>query len=722
MTRLAATIVAVLVCLAPARAEEPATLSFAAGRQGSQPNTVTADDRTIRVDLAALPRGTAVYRAVLRPGRDETWESGHRNRPTRVTAAGSDDALALLPPRFVGFDATAAVRRAVQAGSGQVAFTVVSLPGYLPGETRLDVTCAARVRDPIPAVKALRARHRDGQTFLTWAEPDSPLTADEVTFKDWHALQARLAKDARQVRFRIYRGGRRITAATVRDAELIDEVGPLTCWDADYYGNSPRDEDRLFRYAVEDGKGPVPVGTGVYVHNPRQAGKAYYAVSVAVNGAENLSAFTADNATQEPVEETVGQGVPVLQRTLTPREFNYVEGPTLHYYVRWEAPPNSNVPSRPFDYLVALPAKTHEPIPAGLHLHCWGANLNGGYGWWYNAAQGAMLISTNQVPYDWWTGYHEHLGTWQSWGDGVVRDYTQRRLLSFLDWAGTRWRIDRNRVFTAGASMGGSGSPNLGIRHADRVAWVLSWVGVHTPARSPQFRGSYEQVYGLLDWKVPYQDGKTPAFQYFDDTWFLREDPGRDTPLICFANGKNDDGIGWPQARDYWRALQETRRPHVFVWGQAGHGQRALLPGAHRSERELGIAVRLNQTLPAFTRCSLDNDPGSGDPKDGDAEGQSNLYLVWVPGTAVEEAGEWAMDLRLNEEAPGDRCTVDVTPRRCQKFRPAAGTKLAWTARTLSGGKEIGSGEVNVDRWALATVPGVPVSKDGCRLVLRPTR
>ena len=81
-----------------------------------------------------------------------------------------------------------------------------------------------------------------------------------------------------------------------------------------------------------------------------------------------------------------------------------------------------------------------------------------------------------------------------------------------------------------------------------------------------------------------------------------------------FANGKNDTAIGWSQAHEFWKALQETRRPHVFRWGQAGHGQRALLPGDDPGERELGVDVRLDQTLPAFTRCCLDYNPGDGDP------------------------------------------------------------------------------------------------------------
>jgi hypothetical protein len=50
------------------------------------------------------------------------------------------------------------------------------------------------------------------------------------------------------------------------------------------------------------------------------------------------------------------------------------------------------------------------------------------------------------------------------------------------------------------------------------------------------------------------------------------------------------------------------------------------------------------------------------------------------------------------------------------------GTKLRWTARSLSGDKDLDSGEVTVDRSGLATFPGILVSKEGSRLILRPAR
>ncbi len=540
---------------------------------------------------------------------------------------------------------------------------------------------------------------------------------ERLQVREWVALREKYVVNSRQYRYRIYRSAVPITNATIGSAELVDEVDPLTGYDGDFHGISPKPDAIIPRYVVRDEAAPVPPGTAVYAHNPKTAGRAYYAVTLALDGEEDLEEFDRGRALGEPVTEEVGLGVPVLQRVEYPEEFNYVKKPKLLYYVRWESAPNANLPSRPIDYLVAVPPNRVEPAPVGLHLHCWGGSLEGGYGWWYDAGRGAILISTNQVPYDWWTGYHEHSGTWKSWREGVVRDYTQTRLISFLDWAMTQWKLDPTRVFTAGSSMGGSGSPSVALRRADRVAWCVSWVGVHRPAESPQFASSYERVYGRTEWRLPYQDRKAPAFEYFDDAAFLRQDPSRETPLIVFANGKNDKGIGWEQAREFWKALQETRRPHVFRWGQGGHGQRALLPGPAPGERELGIDVRLDRTLPAFTNCSLDDDPGTGDPETGAREGQSNLHLLWETETSADEVGRWSMVLKLNPNAPKDECTVDVTPRRCHQFRMREGMKAKW--RTLAaGGSELQSGEIAADRWGVVTVPGVRVNKQGNRLTL----
>jgi hypothetical protein len=708
-------IVAWLIVLAsPAPGQDAATLSFAQNHSGSHPRTISGD-RTIKIDLSALPDGVTIHRAVLRPGRIDSEAITHRDQPIRVTVEGGQEPLKLMGPRFVSFDVTAEVRAALASNARSVAFTLDAFPGYQLPHNRLDVTCSTRAKREIPAVTGLAAVHRAGQTILTWREPMLKDVPERLKVKEWVSLRETYVVNSRQYRYRIYRSAEPITAATIGAAELVDEVDPLTGWDGEFHGISPKPDAIVPRFSVRDEAAPVPPGTAVYAHNPKTAGRAYYAVKLALDGEEDLSSFDRGTALAEPVAEETGAGVPVLQRVEHPEEFNYVKGPRLQYYVRWESPPNANLPSRPIDYLVALPPKRVEPSPAGLHLHCWGANLEGGYGWWYDAAQGAILISTNQVPYDWWTGYHEHAGTWKSWREGVVRDYTQTRLLSFLDWAATQWKIDRTRVFTAGSSMGGSGSPSVALRRADRIAWCVSWVGVHRPAESPQFTSSYERVYGLTEWRLLFQDRKTRAFEYFDDAAFVRQDPGRETPLLVFANGKNDGAIGWAQAHEFWKALQETRRPHVFRWGQSGHGQRATLPGPNPGERELGIDVRLDRTLPAFTRCSLDDDPGNGDPTVGAREGQSNLHLYWETETSADEVGRWSMVLKLNKQAPKDECTVDVTPRRCLQFRAPEGTKVKWKT-------ELQSGEAVAEKGGVVTAAGVRVNKLGSRLTLEVVR
>jgi len=561
----------------------------------------------------------------------------------------------------------------------------------------------------------LQARHRAGQTLLTFGEVEPLVTDDAIPAVRLRELRREAEKRGR-VRYRVYRSNRPIQ--TVESLTPVAELPPLTGWNIDYYGDL-RPEHKALRYVVEEGGQPVSPQTGIWAYNPPQAGEAYYAVTAVIEGQENR-ALGPGNSLAAPIRETVGQGVPVLQRTEQPREFSYVRNPTLYYFVRWESPPNCSVQGKPIDYLVAVPESPAKPAPVGIHLHCWGGSLNGGYGWWYQAEQGHLLLASNQVPYDWWTGYHERY--WDgpadkdAWPQGVVRPYSQQRLLSFLDWMTERWEVDLARTHVAGSSMGGSGAPMFAIRHPERIAWAASWVGVHIPLQSPTFRSSYQNVYGLPEWNVKFEDG-TPVWDYFDDTWYLRKHPQAEIGLIAFSNGKNDGGIGWRQAVEFYRALQETRRPHIFVWGQQGHGQRAVLP-ISLSDRLMPLDLRTDQSQPALTRCSLDDDPGDGDPQHGAPQGQSNQYLFWETSDVVDTPDRWEMTVGLVDRAPQDSCTVDLTPRRVQRFKPQPGSQVRWTNRSLAAASDAFSGTALVDKLGLVTLPAVRIGKGKNRIIL----
>jgi pimeloyl-ACP methyl ester carboxylesterase len=567
-------------------------------------------------------------------------------------------------------------------------------------------------------VSQLKARHADGQTLLTWHEVHTPMIQESTSVADLKKLRARLDQE-KLLRYRVYRSKQPISS--VQGLKPIAEVPPLTGWNSDYYGIYPKPGVQALRYVVEEGQLPVAPGTGIYAHNPSEGGEAFYTVTVSMNGRENVT-VTKENALQTAIRETVGQGLPILQRVTKPESFQYIEKPILYYYVRWEVPPNSSVPSKPFDYLVAVPPKLAKPAPIGIHLHAWGGNLNEDYGWWYNAEKGAILIASNQIPYDWWTGYHELFWTGRplrskaDWEQGVVKAYSQRRMLSFLDWAATQWDTDRNRVFAAGNSMGGSGAIKLAVRFPRRIAWAVSWVGSHIPRQTPQFVDSYIAVYGDPEWKVAFEDG-SPVWDYFDDTWYLRRYPNRETSFITFSNGKNDSAIGWPQAVEFYRALQETKRPHLFVWGQDGHGQRAFMPQAG-GERLMPIDIRVDQSLPAFTRCSLDDNPGNGEPGNGNPAGQVNLYLYWETKGIVDDPDRWEITVGLIDAAPKDVSSVDITPRRLQSLRANPGERLRWTNTSLPHKKVIQSGEAVADQWGLITLHDITVGKGKNRIKL----
>ncbi len=437
--------------------------------------------------------------------------------------------VALAVNYALGGTASSGTHYTIAPASGQVVFSAGQTNGVitvtplcsaapeqsveltlLPGDYAIGAPsmAAGTLLERKAGVMGLQAVHRQGQTFLAWSEPDSPVQDPTLIYSDYLSLMTVWTP---KVKYRIYRSASPIT--TVAGLTPVGEAGPLSCWNSRSTETGQLASDieatyplAMVRYVVADGQQPLAPGTGLYVHNPQGGGplSGYYAVTQVTNGVENTQ-LHAGNTLAAPVAEALGQGTPVLQSTQSNVTFNFSTAARVHHYVRWEAPPHANAENKPNNIVVAIPPNVPTPTSLGMHLHSWGASPWGGYGWWFNAEAGSILVASDQIPYDWWTGYHEFYGKTAfgtAWTNGVVRPYSQRRVLSLADWAMTQWSIDSNRLFSAGNSMGGSGSPMLGIRHPDRVAWTVSWVGVHVPSNSPNFTDSYKLVYGEQAWNV----------------------------------------------------------------------------------------------------------------------------------------------------------------------------------------------------------------------------
>ena len=747
---------AILLCV-PAGAARGECVSETFGTAGNKasthPGALTIarakSGHVVSVDLSSIPPRATVYHASLvalrhRKGledRQDAWL-----RPVRLypLAPGREDVdpaaepLKIEGPWYRSFDVTRAVRKAL--GDRRVRFLVREFYRWIPQKTELRVTWEGKAPGLPQQVTGVRAVHRNGNTFITWKEIEKLVETDEITVGRLGEIRKALAgrDESRRVRYRILRHAEPITAVNAGRAALLAEIGPLSCANNDGgLGHFGRKKDTQNRFVIEEGKGKLPWGTGLYVHTTREKkGAFHYAVVTVVNGRANGKDLSAANAPAKPVKEKRSPWpVPVLQldKIAGRNEFGGVRGGArVRLYVTWNDEPFTNLPNMPYNWSVTIDEKRlARPAPVGLYLHEWGGTHVRTTWGWPGGRTGILVAGNDYPPQTWWYGWHEAKGTSRSWGEGKVHNYTERRVLAFLDWLATRWPVDPSRLFAQGGSMGGAGVYTFILRNGDRFAMARGNVGIANWTIRGHFTTALETCTGYLNWKIPASDAATVARRMNMARW-LRENPTVETPFLAAGNGKDDGAIGWRQAVTFFKALQETRRPHAVFWGLRGHG---TPPPSLRIDAKRDQAFRLDQTLPAFTRCSLDDDIGTATrlkkPKlatvhrqsrkdwfDGDSEGGFNLDLRWVTDEklVVDEPAAWEMTLFLAKACKADRCTVDVTPRRCRRFRAKPGQKLQWTVTSAADGKAVQSGTAVADKHGLVTAAKVPVLKAGSKL------
>jgi len=718
----------------------PGRLTIAPGTGGT----------VVAADLSAIPPDAKVCHALLIALRLDRGLEDRQDDwllPVLVYALPDDSKpLELDAPWYRSFDVTEAVRKAAAGKTREAKFLVKQFYRWSPEATELRVTHEGTAKDLPPQTAQVRAVHANGNTFVTWKEIEKLTDKDELTIGELFAIRKELAEKekTRQVRYRVLRHTQPITPANAAEAQVLAEVGPLSCANVDggldHWNRKNETQNRL---VIETGKGKLPWGTGLYVHTTTEKeGTFYYAVVTVLNGRANLKEISPANAPAEPaIEKASPIPVPVLQldKIAARNEFGGVrDGARVRLYVTWNAEPFTNLPNLYYNWCVAVDEKQlANPAPVGLYLHEW-AGTHVRTTWAWPGGRTGILVSGNDFPpQTWWYGWHEAKLTSRSWGTGKVHNYTERRVLAFLDWVATQWPVDKNRVFAQGGSMGGSGIYTFTMRNGDRFAMVRGNVGIANWTVRGHFTTALELCTGYLNWKpIPASDAPCVADRMNMAQW-LRENPAVETPFLAAGNGRDDGAIGWEQAVTFFRALQDTKRPHAVFWAHQGHGTPA--PDLRIDDKRTQ-PFRLDQSLPAFTQCSLDNDLGTGkklaQPKeiktrhsevrkdwfDGDPEGGLNLYLRWETDDLVDEPGKWEVTAFLTsgrDGAPKDECTVDVTPRRCQKFKCKPGEKFNWTNTGLADNKEVQKGTAVADRWGLVTAEGVVITKGKNRLVIQ---
>ncbi|MEM7677449.1 MAG: hypothetical protein AAF449_15730, partial [Myxococcota bacterium] len=305
------------------------TRSLTSHSRGSDPGRIEIVSDRLTIDLSPV-QGATVYRATLDPYLDP--------RPQRLTRRLIVDgvALTLLPPRKLTFDATAAVRLALEQGLSTL---VVDIENMEIESASLDILCDRPAVDLVPQATNPAVRHEQGDTMITFEEVDSPIVAAQSTFGQVRAARAANAPSGvDKTRYRIYRSLRPIDDfGDVIDAELIDEIQPLSGWGDEFAGfdiEENMDATPVGMLPVDDLTPALP-GTGIYVR--RHEGtttNAYYLVSTARDGAESFDAMEPVG----PVTESSGSGMALLTGQETydgPWVFTSDIFMRLDFYARW---------------------------------------------------------------------------------------------------------------------------------------------------------------------------------------------------------------------------------------------------------------------------------------------------------------------------------------------------------------------------------------------------
>jgi hypothetical protein len=606
-----------------------------------------------------------------------------------------------------------APRVAVSGGDGYVLWTDARAGGATPGlyAQRLPSGGPITVR-PF----GLTALHRDGQTFLTWVSPpDTGWT---------HRIYIRASPIT--------------TDADLAAAGLIGTVGDSSATDrrlSTLLGS-------LTTFRVDSAAARLAPNRGLFVTTAPTHRQVWYAVTSQLHGGpEDRHIVPGGNALVNPVEEFLGLPRPVYQRQIT------YQGTPSDVYTLWTwsrdtplFPAMSNRPSWPYDCGVRHGAPGG---PAFIRPHQRGGSFVGQMV--TGASDPAWLLglddyTLNSDVQTYWYGYHPQYNMASDANtpptSGRVVDYTNRRVLFTIAWWRRTFAFDTTSEYGFGYSLGGTYSMRLGFEHPELIAAVLSSSGKvdFSFERDPEplsafnvgmpYRESLSSLWGTTATNLPTSEGLPVYSEMNDDS--LAAHAGRDGVafMINFA-GRHDFTVGWAEKQGFYAAMETYRLGGIQYWDNRDHPSE-LYPAALAPMLSLPWLYRFKTNLswPAFSHCSANGDPGAFTLASGDSLGTINGYLDWDP-AVVDSALRWQVVLRtrgLNTlwgplPAP-ESLTVDVTPRRLQRFRPAMGLTVSWTATRLSDGAQVQSGTVGIDPQGLITVPGVKTFRGGTRLEL----
>lgn len=396
---------------------------------------------------------------------------------------------------------------------------------------------------------------------------------------------------------------------------------------------------------------------------------------------------------------------------------------------KWSYPPAQETGAEQQNqnsFYVVLPSKPQENAPLYVVLHSANRTAYDYLGYAFlnrkldakddpatamtNVPDGFYGLYLNSTNAEWW-GWSQAKENLRHEMEGPVP--AERRVLDTIEWVVEHYKIDRNRIYLAGVSMGGNGTLAIGMAHGDVFAAVRATVPAGTGYAS-YLAGGF---------------APSPAFDASSaerDAWVWRASGvGRADPpvIVDFSSPLDSWSITQPALV---QAAQAGHLPLVLTWGPFGHATFASLiaksPLCQVGLEFPWLEVRKNKAYPAFTRANTDQrSPWLNAAADFDDSGQMNAYFRWTnlaDAPAEFSIRLWIAHPPVPQLAMPDSSTTDVTLRRLQRFRVQPGMWYAW--QLAREGRVVASGKVIPDGTDLLTIPRLTLTTAPAELSIRP--
>jgi pimeloyl-ACP methyl ester carboxylesterase len=344
-------------------------------------------------------------------------------------------------------------------------------------------------------------------------------------------------------------------------------------------------------------------------------------------------------------------------------------------------------------FLVLHPKKAKPNAPLYVVLHSAGHDVHSclactskvGNHDIYRAPDGffALYLDCRANKGDWWWGINKYKGPEVS--------PTDKRAMDTVKWVIKQYGIDENRVYLCGNSMGGSGTLGLGMRHGD--------------------------VFAAIKANVPAKVEHVSERMYFPPQSIPANVTLPDPPIAIDYSAQND---GWSRGHDgFVKAMTERKYPLFMYWGPFGHANnhQQILKVNDLINSFDWLSVKKNEAYPVFTNASTNDPLPWPDNVKNKTSGQVNAFFRWNNLSDTSSSIEMALfliksaELKTTFTVPTG-ATADVSLRRLQNLRIAAGEKVEWKFGSKAG-------QAQADSTGCVTIPGLKITAEPAMLTVQ---